>query len=521
MNKKFLAAGAGLAVLALSATFVLSMGKTGATTLAGEVTHSHGSSCIIHHYAQVDPTSEKSGVKEYWICCSDPTHTVSYSNPGVGSITDATHGDDFAIDSSDARYIAPYSFPEVFSSQMAYDTPVTVADGKVISSTGTAHIKASVLKDAYEHGYTHMRFHAKAESSEVTNVLGTQDTWQSYSKRYRNDQDNRYWLKSFSGAGEGLKIDSLNFGNHVETNLTLSDFILFKSSFTESWGAGKNYSGYGSVGSTYIALEDGELVIDAAGNRKYIVGGEIPASLMGSVNWGDRAFYVKKVSCGGYSSASQTDESFDLVNVPRLEGGAEIECPYYFENNEGNTQTNEDGFYNVVFGKQEGRGYGLTGTLYDAGALTIGFQNPGAYAIRINYDLIKLWSQDGDGTIMPLPFSNEGKIRVAFSDISITSENNQFNLSLKGSTEHKGAEFKIISTLEPRKTGGTGNFLLCNAAINGGWNGIENDFTEEGGVYTYSSTLTFNEGAGLGLAARFNTDSATGGSLILEYSWID
>lgn len=234
MNKKFLAVGAGLAVLALSATFVLSMGKTGATTLAGELTHTHGSSWTIHHYAQADPTSEKSGVKEYWICCSDPTHAVSYSNPGVGNISDATHGEDFAIDSSDGRYIAPYTFPEVFSSQMAYDTPVTIADGKVTSPTGTAHIKASVLKDAYEHGYTHMRFHAKTDSSEVTNVLGTQDTWQSYSKRYRNDQDNRYWLKSFSEASEGLKIDSLNLGDHVDINLTLSDFAIFKSSFTES-----------------------------------------------------------------------------------------------------------------------------------------------------------------------------------------------------------------------------------------------------------------------------------------------
>ncbi len=512
MNKKFLAAGAGLAVLALSATFVLSMGKTGATTLAGEVTHSHGSSCIIHHYAQVDPTSEKSGVKEYWICCSDPTHTVSYSNPGVGSITDATHGDDFAIDSSDARYIAPYSFPEVFSSQMAYDTPVTIADGKVTSSTGTIKIKAGVLKDAYEHGYTHMKFHSNAESSDVTNICGIQSpTWKSYSKRYKNNQDNRFWLKSFSEAGEGLSIDSLKLLEHINTNLTLSDFSLFKSASTETWGAGSDFGGYKTVGSTYIAYEDGELVMDVAGNGKYLIGGEIPASIMGSTPWGYRSFYVKKLAYGAYSD-DQSDDSEDLVMLPRLENGSEIESPYYLEGPNGKTQTTDDGFSNVWFAKQPTRDFGLVDNLYDAGALSVGFNNPGAYAIRLNKDFQIGWTNNAScARVVPQKITSGGMDKVVFEGITTTSTDNQINIGFPVSTSKSGMKAKIISTAKP-----TANFHPYNAEASA--HVLWPTFALTDGVYVWESTYNFNEGI---LWTFCFEEVVTDASVTFEYSWID
>ncbi len=514
MNKKILAAGAGLAVLALSASFVLTTGKTGATTLAGEVTHSHGSPCTIHHYAQDDPTSEKSGVKEYWICCSDPTHKVSFSNPGVGNITDATHGGDFVIDSSDDRYIAPYTFPEVFSSQMAYDTPVTVANGKVTSSTGAVHIKGSVLKDAYSHGYTHMKFHSNAASSDVTNVLGTQDTWQSYYKRYKNDQDNRYWLKSFSTASQGLKIDSLNLGAHVDTELTLSDFALYKSSFTETWGGGTDCN-------RYIALENGELVFDNSGNKKWTVTGTIPAEIMGT-EWANvnilRAFYVKKVALGGFSDTSAYDA--EQINVTASDGSSWM--PYKFSRtSDGAESKNSEGFSNMCY-NGVASDFGLhPNYYYGAGAMSIMPANPGAYAIRINYDLYSKYKSTGfTYDVTPNSFSPEGKFRVSLTNV-IGATKSQSNIYLPNSVDHKGINLKITSTFSMYQ-----QMRIMDGKPSGTYVDMSTGVTSADGVYTWSGAVNFtnaetNPGCYIIVMPNEDLTSENAGTMTFEYSWID
>ncbi len=525
MNKKILAAGAGLAVLALSASFVLTMGKTGATTLAGEVTHSHGSSCTIHHYAQVDPTSEKSGVKEYWICCSDPTHKVSFSNPGVGNITDATHDDDFAIDSSDDRYLAPYTFPEVFYSQTAYETPVTIADGKITSSTGTIKIKAGVLKDAYTHGYTHMKFHSNAESSDVTNICGTQNpTWASYNKIYKNNQDNRYWLKSFSDAGEGLKIASRKVEDEItNANIILSDIALYKSSATESWGGGAD-------AQKYIAIENGELVIDNCGSNQWGMAAQIPESLMGT-GWASvshtakypiyRPIYLKKLAEGTFVADNDKDgireqiaDCGEQINVTDNAGTAW--SPYKLAKSDGTEEKNSEGFANLIYNGVSSV-FGLDHNYYyKNGTLGIMLSNPSAYAIRLDYDLDNLWIDKASYDIMPLPFSKDGKTRVSLINYAISSDGNQANISFPNSKAHKGVAITVTSTLKPKST-----FLRCNWNVTGGFLNIGSSFVEKDGVYTYTDTLTFDENSGLGFAARFDTASATGGILTFEYSWID
>ncbi len=510
MNKKFLAAGAGLAVLALSASFVLTMGKTGATTLAGEVTHSHGSSCTIHHYAQVDPTSEKSGVKEYWICCSDPTHKVSFSNPGVGNITDATHGGDFVIDSSDDRYIAPYTFPEVFSSQMAYDTAVTVTNGKVTSSTGAIRIKGSVLKDAYDHGYTHMKFHSNSESAEVTNILGSSKNWKNYYKRYQNNQDNRFWLKSFSETSEYLNIDSLNLGNHVDTNITLSDFTLFKSSLTESWGENV------SSANRYVALENGELVMDNCGSNKGAAFGSIPAEYWSSA-WGDismdREFFMKKLADGGYQDTTVADETVQF-NIPMANQNV---IGYHLVRTAGTGDTEdktEDGFSNVLY-RGFAAGFGLRAKdYYTGGDFNMVVSNPSAYAIRINFDIYPSYKASGlSYKVTPLPFTSDNKFQIALTNFTAPA-NGQSNIPFVSSKEHKGISLKITSDFDP-----SGSFMMDYTVSKA--NLSYPTYAEADGIYSWSGDLTFKtDNPGMSFIVK-NPNAVTNGTLVIEYSWID
>lgn len=125
--KRSLIAIACASALVLAVPLCLMAKNAGSGFLAETVTHSHDSSCVIHHYAQVDPTTEKSGVKEYWICCSDPTHTVSFTDPGVGNITDATHPTGFSVSSNDDRYIARLLTPEEKISSMLVNSKPTVS----------------------------------------------------------------------------------------------------------------------------------------------------------------------------------------------------------------------------------------------------------------------------------------------------------------------------------------------------------------------------------------------------------
>ena len=529
MNKKFCAilAGGVTATIFAIAGILVSSSDALKNAIAEGVTHTHSSGCKIHHYAEVAPTLNTYGVKEYWICCDDPTHKVEFSAP-TGSITEQTHSD-FTIDENDERYIAPYTFPEVFKTKYAYrDGSVTVTSaGEIVSSTGSIYIKGSILKEAYSLGYTHMRFHSKADSSDAVQICGTQDTWKTYYRRYANDNDNRYWLKSFHDANQGLNIASQNAGGGaVTTNLTLSDFHLYKSTSTESWSTG-SIGEAGATGSwagtaaanTYIAYEDGELVADNAGGNAYTTAIEIPESLMGSNSpvyddptSKERAFYVKQLA-SGYCNGAHTEDRVVLPNASNTAVG------YYFKKTADSTEKKTaDGFISPIYGGFAAT-FGLNQGNYKDGALSIGFDHPAAFAIRINYDFNVDWH---DGTsklsnydIVPLANTADGKTRLSIDNLNVVAVGAQFNIKLPKSLSYKGINMTITSTILPAS-----NFHLMNYGISDHvwWPWVNNTTKTAEGVYKASITnLTFD--AGCSIIVQLG-EVVTDGTVTFEYSWI-
>ena len=527
----FLLSGTFATAFAVAGALASSGGGGFKTVIAEGDTHTHTASCEIHHYAEVAPTASTSGVKEYWICCNDATHQVEFSAPTTGNVSDLTHSD-FTVAENDARYIAPYTFPEVFKTKYAYtDGSVTIGStGEVVSSTGSIYIKGSIIKEAYSAGYTHMRFHSKADSPDAVQVLGMQDTWDKYFKRYVNDNDNRYWLKSFSDANQGLSIASQNAaGSNVTTNLTLSDFHLYKSSVTESWSTG-SIGEAGAKGSwpgtaacnTYIAYEDGELVADNAGGDNNNTAIEIPESLMGSSSsvYDDstskaRAFYVKQLA-SGYSNGANTETRVVLPNASNTAVG------YEFKNTiDSSEKKTADGFVSPLYGGFAAT-FGLNDGNYKDGALSIGFDHPAAFAIRINYDFNVAWH---DGTskltnydIVPLANTSDGKMRLSIDNLTTCAAGAQFNIKLPKSASYKGINLKITSTVLPGD-----NFHLMDLAIskdlNWPWNDTNKQKNAEGLYVADIGDITFEEGKGCSIIASV-AEAVADGTICFEYSWI-
>ena len=500
------------------------------TVIAEGDTHTHTASCEIHHYAEVAPTASTSGVKEYWICCNDATHQVEFSAPTTGHKSDLTHSD-FTVAENDARYIAPYTFPEVFKTKYAYtDGSVTIGStGEVVSSTGSIYIKGSIIKEAYSAGYTHMRFHSKAESSDAAQVLGMHDTWSTYYKRYVNDNDNRYWLKSFSEASSGLVLKSQNAsGADVTTNLTLSDFHVYKSAATESWSTGSMGTWTGTEAShTYIAYEDGELVVDNAGDNKYRSAVEIPESLMGTDDVFDiasddsnrstfegRAFYVKQLATGYVNSP----EELSRIVVANADGSP---VGYNFKHNDGTEKKTDDGFVMPVYGGYASK-FGLHKGYFKSGALPIGFDCPAAFAIRLNHDFNISWadstSKITNYDVIPLANTAEGKMRLTIDNLTTVQAKAQFNITLPKSVSYKGINLKITSTALPGS-----NFKLMNYAITEGlvnpWNDTNKTKTEEGVYVADAGDVTFVDGAGCSIIVGVG-EIVTDATITFEYSWI-
>ena len=523
MEKKFLATLAAASVLGMAVAGITASVGSSVKTFAEESSHVHNNSCAIHHYAQVSPTSKSSGVKEYWVCCNDPSHTISFSAPSTGVITDATHGSDFALDSDDSRYIAPYTFPEVFSTPYAYSTAVIIADGKVTSSTGSLRFKESVLSEAYELGYTHFRFHSKAEADDAVKVCGIQDNWKNYFKRYADDNDNRYWLKSFKENNAGLKVAAQNSsGGDVSTELSLSDFHLYKSSATESWGGGDMANWSGTLAANrYIAYEDGELIADNAGGNNYNGLIEIPAELMGSKNDytkpENRAFYVK-VLAQGYSNGVGTGTNTRVV-VANNDNNA---VGYYFSRTSGTGDTptaTSDGFICPLYGGWVSK-VGLNSGAYHDGALSIGLDYTGAIAIRLNYDFNVAWAESGfTYTALPLANTADGDMRLSLANISFTGTGTpQMNIPLPKSVNHKGAKLKIFSTAKPAS-----NFKLMDCAVKANLTTLST-YEVVDGIYTIDAgDVIFSEtNLGLSIIVRFDTsETLDGDSITFQYSWID
>ncbi len=526
MEKKVLAvlafaSASGLALAGVSASLGSSL-----KAFAEEGAHVHNNSCAIHHYAQVDPTSKKSGVKEYWVCCNDPAHSIAFSAPSTGVITDAAHGSDFSIASDDIRYIAPYTFPEVFSTQYAYSTPVTIEGGKVTSSTGSLKFKASVLSEAYELGYTHFRFHSKGDGDDVVQVLGTQDNWKNYYKRYANDNDNRYWLKSFKENNAGLRVAAHNSSDgDVATTLSLSDFHLYKSSATESWGGGDmtNWAGTAAA-NRYIAYEDGELVADNAGgsNNNGLI--EIPAELMGSkgdyVKPENRAFSVK-ILAQGYTQGKGVGTNTRVV----IGNDANAPVGYNFSRSSGTGDTptaDAEGFISPLYGGYASK-VGLNYGAYHDGTLPIGLDYTGAVAIRLNYDFTVAWVESGmTYNVVPLANTADGDMRLSLADINYSgSAQTQMNVPLPKSKEHAGMKLKMFSTALPSSKFIVMDFTLKTqlaapgTSITGPVDGI---YTMDAGTITFGS-----EKPGCAIVVRFSSSAVPleNASITFQYSWVD
>ncbi len=519
MKKRFLALAAAGSVFGIAVTVISSSIGIAMKINAEEESHVHNASCQIHHYARVNPTSKTPGVKEYWICCDDFNHKVEFSAPSTGIITDHTHSEGFAVEETDERYIPPYTFPEVFSTPYAYDTPVTIENGKVISNSSAIHIKASVLTEIYEAGYTHMKFHSKGTGEDAPQVLSTADNWQLYNKRYANDNDNRYWLKAFKENGMGMKVEALQAdGSSSAGGLELSDFSLFKSAVTESWGCGSMTDWATCTESNrYIAYENGELVMDNAGAKGTTLLGEIPSSLMGQDKLSEvRAFSVKPLASGYVYVDNNPNASGSKENTRVCLSNNNLAVGYDFKNNKGEESVSSDGFISP-----SGQGFlpfGLHKDRYDAGALSLGLDYPGALAIRVNYDVNVAWVDTGvtSYTVTPLPNSPETLwTRTAITGLAFTEGvSNQMNITFPNSVDHKGVNMNIIASVEPAS-----NVVIMNNAVNA--NLASPKFAKQGENYVFEARkLMFEEKEGMSFVWRTNA-GVTDGTITFEYSWID
>lgn len=521
MKKRFLALAAAGSVFGIAAAAISTSVGLAVKINAEEESHVHNASCQIHHYARVNPTSKTSGIKEYWICCNDFNHKVEFAAPSAGTITDATHGEGFAVEDTDERYIPSYTIPEVFSTPYAYETPVTIEDGKVISNSSAIKIRATVLAEAYEAGYTHMKFHSKGTADDAAQVLSIADNWQVYYKRYANDNDNRFWLKSFKDHGMGLTVNAQTSASAAATGgLELSDFNLFKSSVTESWGGG-SMTDWASCAKAnrYIAYENGELVMDNAGGGMCSQMGEIPASIMGQDKLSTiRAFAVKPLAAGYVQGQGAHSNDRVLVNY---NGGP---LGYYFKKSttKGGVTTTEESVSADGFISPSGQGFldfGLHTDRYDAGALSFALDYPGALAIRINYDVKVDWVGAGvkSNTITPLPNSADAVwTRTAITGITFTEgADNQMNIVFPNSSAHKGVNMTITSNVEP-----AANSVIMTKAIND--NLAFPKFAKQGDNYVFETrNLMFKtDNPGMSVIWR-TTAAATNGNITFEYNWID
>mgnify|MGYP006956016539 CR=1 FL=1 len=518
MKKRFLALAAAGSVFGIAVTAISSSIGIAMKINAEEESHVHNASCQIHHYARVNPTSKTSGVKEYWICCDDFNHKVEFSAPSTGVITDATHGEGFAVEETDERYIPPYTFPEVFLTPYAYDTPVTIENGKVISNSSAIHIKASVLTEIYEAGYTHMKFHSKGTGEDTPQVLSTADNWQLYYKRYANDNDNRYWLKTFKENGMGMKVEALQAdGSSSAGGLELSDFSLFKSAVTESWGGGSMTDWATCTESNrYIAYENGELVMDNAGAGEYKQLGEIPSSLMGQDKLSEvRAFSVKPLASGYVSGSGSKENTRVCLSYNNAAYG------YYFKNKEGGESVSSDGFISPS-GQEGSLPFGLHKDRYDAGALSLGLDYPGALAIRVNYDVNVAFKDQGVTSYAITPLPNDADTlwtRTALTGLAFTENvSNQMNITFPNSVDHKGVNMNIIASVEPASNPAS-SVVIMNNAVKA--NLAFPKFAKQGENYVFEARkLMFKEKEGMSFVWKTNA-GATNGTITFEYSWID
>lgn len=521
MKKRFLALAAAGSVFGIAAAAISTSVGLAVKINAEEESHVHNASCQIHHYARVNPTSKTSGIKEYWICCNDFNHKVEFAAPSAGTITDATHGEGFAVEDTDERYIPSYTIPEVFSTPYAYETPVTIEDGKVISNSSAIKIRATVLAEAYEAGYTHMKFHSKGTADDAAQVLSIADgsradDWKFYSKRYASDNDNRIWLKALKENGIGLLVKALQKDSDTASTggLILSDFSLFKSSVTESWGGGSmNNWAACAESNRYIAYENGELVMDNAGAGEWSQAGEIPASIMGNDAISEnRAFAVKRLSTGIQYGRTAQEGTMVAVNYNSAAFG------YQFKKADGTQMISSDGFITPT----DGDGFGLHRGHYDTGALSVGLDYPGAVAIRINYDLNVAWNDPAVSyTIAALPNSTDAVYRrVAITNATfVEAKTNQMNITFPNSTGHKGVNMKIISNVKPSESADAA-CVVKSLAIDA--NLAFPKFAQQDGNYVFEAkNLMFNtEKPGMAFIWR-TTAAATNGNITFEYNWID
>ncbi len=510
-NKKMTLVASALAVSGVLAGMVIATNGVSAI-IAEENTHVHGDNCIIHHYAAISPTASKAGVKEYWICCNDPNHSISFEAPTTGQITDATHTSDFTVTADDPRYIAPYTFPEVFSTPWAYDTAVTVEEGKVKSLTNKIHIKGSVLKEAYELGYTHFKLHSYADGENVEQIKGTQDIWTNYFKQYKNDNDNRFWLKSFSDKTEGLYITAKAAEDKdAAGSITLSNFQLFKSSITETWGSGQ-MTGWTAVtdANKYIAYENGELVFDNAGMKGWQQAGAIPSSMMGEAI--NREFYVKILAEGFFQANQPQNTRIVVADKTGAPAG------YDFQASDGSKKETDDGFVSPT---KDGKAFGLIKGNYYEGDLAFGLDYPGAFAVRINYDFLISYTGSGvkSKELMPLASStNVATTRISLQNITYAEgADNQINLQLPNSKKHKGMKLKMIWN-DSSKPQDNVPVLSFNEKDVLWWV----TYSKVNNYYEAAAQLTFkDENPGATIALRPETVGTDPTTITFEYSWID
>lgn len=502
--KPFIGAGSALLALAL----VLLAGKMLSSSTILMVFG--GDSEVIHHYAEVAPTSAKSGCREYWISCGS-SHAMSFTKPATGTISDATHPDGFvsALPSDDSRYIAPYTFPEVFATKYAYDTSVTIESG-VVSFAGAISIKSSVLSEAYGLGYTHFRCHSDATSdSAIGSIMGQDSTlWSRYNKTYKDNQDNRFWLKSFSTSGSGLYfhvIDNTSGHSNLPSySLSLSDFHLYKSSATESWNLGTitSYS-TNDASHAYIAYEDGELVFDNVGAGSYTTAGEIPSSVLGTLFSGDyRALDVKVLARDGNTPNPQGDSLDRLVMVNGTDGSA---FPYFFDSD----NASSDGFLPVKFNNIAGH-VGLLDGRYSTSALSIGFEGPAAFAIRLNSDYSCNWIGGMASWVYHPQLDSSNGTHNLQMVIAGTGDSGQLNATVPGGAGSKSIAGSLVSSAQ--LAGITIMNFACGANI-----AFPAGVPNGDGTYTYDISCSAADSGGYAFIIKYTATASC--TITINYSF--
>lgn len=112
---------------------------------------SHSASCEWSHYERINPTMQKDGIREYWVCCTH--HEQVYTKPSVGTIVNRTHPAAFLNDiksqfPNDPRIISAYHYyydcEDIISPFSIFDSTVNTNS---LSKTNQNHLIQSLELD--------------------------------------------------------------------------------------------------------------------------------------------------------------------------------------------------------------------------------------------------------------------------------------------------------------------------------------------------------------------------------------